>query len=75
MTIKISTDSKPLLFNLIYRSPNSSRENNNNLNEFIKSSKASLTIGDMNYGGIDWHNGCSDISGRDFFNATQDSFL
>ena len=72
----METQTKPLLINLVYRSPNSSAENNAQLDEFIKlATSTSVTLGDMNYRGIDWENGCSDSEGRNFFNATQDAFL
>ena len=76
ISVRVSTEAKPLFINLVYRSPNSSAENNEELNEFIKLSKSScLTIGDMNYSGVDWENGCSDSISRKFFDSTQDSFL
>ena len=76
IAISVETQTKPLLINLVYRSPNSSAENNAKLDEFIKLSKFStVTLGDMNYGGIDWGSGCSNNSGKNFFEATQDAFL
>ena len=76
LTVSVATQTKPLEINLIYRSPNSSAENNVKLDEFIKTiNTSSVTVGDMNYRGIDWENGCSDREGIDFFNATQDAFL
>ena len=76
ITVSVETQTKPLLINLVYRSPNSSAENNAQLDEFIKlATSTSVTLGDMNYRGIDWENGCSDSEGRNFFNATQDAFL
>ena len=74
--MSVATQSKKLAINLVYRSPNSSVENNVKLNEFIKTiNTSSVTVGDMNYRGIDWENGCSNYEGREFFNATQDAFL
>lgn len=76
VSVSVETQSKPLLINLVYRSPNSSAENNATLDEFIKQlTSGSVTLGDMNYGGIDWDNGCSDSAGKKFFDATQDAFL
>ena len=76
ITTMVETGNKSLHVNLVYRSPNSSAENNAKIDEFIGlSSSSSVTFGDMNYGGIDWENGDSDSAGRNFFNATQDAFL
>ena len=76
ISVKFSTEAEPLFINLVYRSPNSSAKNNEELNDFIKISKSSsLTIWDMNYSGIDWENGCSDSISRNFFDSTQYSFL
>ena len=74
--MSVETQSHPLEINLVYRSPNYSAVNNAKLAEFIKSSTASsVTLGDMNYRGIDWENGRSSGEGRDFFDATQNAFL
>ena len=76
LTVSVQTVSKQLAINLVYRSPNSSNDNNVKLDDFIKNIKnSSVTVGDMNYRGIDWLNGSSDTEGQDFFNATQDAFL
>ena len=51
-------------------------ENNHKLDDFIKAiGPSTITIGDMNYGGIDWGLGSSNTEGRGFFDATQDAFL
>ena len=76
ISVSMSTHSAPLIMNLIYRSPNSNSENNQKLNEFIKSiKKSTIVIGDMNYNGIDWNNYSSNPAGNDFFTASQDAFL
>ena len=76
-TLKLTTSSAPLNIHLVYRSPNSSIDNNTKLNSFISQVKPkSLVIGDFNHGGIDWTNGTANSSEeRKFFAATQDSFL
>ena len=76
-SVSIATHNKPpILLTLVYRSPNSSHENNNLLNHLVKSTKkSSLVIGDMNYSGIDWENGSSDAAGMDLFTASQEAFL
>ena len=46
---------------VVYRSPNSNSVNNIKLNDIIRNIKnPTLTIGDMNYRGINWENGTSD---------------
>ena len=76
LTVSIETSLRPLTLNLVYRSPNSSSDNNNKLNGFMKlSGSRSLTVGDMNYPGINWDNGIFDSAGKDFFNSCQDAFL
>ena len=76
VSVLLETETKPLAINLTYRSPNPSAENNEQLNKFIRTLKSSaVTIGDINYPGIDWDNGCSDCYGRKFFVVCQDAFL
>ena len=76
LAVSVATKSKQLTLNLVYRPPSSSKENNAKLDEFVKTIRSStMTIGDMNYPGIDWTNGISNSEGRGFFDATQDSFL
>ena len=76
LAVSVTLKSKQLTINLVYRSPNSSKENNTRLNDFVKTvHTSSLVIGDMNYPEIDWINGTSSSAGRAFFDATQDSFL
>ena len=76
-SVSIATRNKaPILLTLVYRSPNSSQENNDLLDELVKSTKkSSLIIGDMNYSGIDWDNGSSDAAGMGLFTASQEAFL
>ena len=76
LTVSIATHPVPLTLNLVYRSPNSSPDNNSELNNLVRSiKKTTVTIGDMNFSGIDWEGGVSDSAGRDFFNSSQDAFL
>ena len=74
--VSVSSKPNPITINLVYRSPNSQSENNHKLDDFIKATGPStITIGDMNYGGIDWVLGSANTEGRGFFDATQDVFL
>ena len=76
ISVSIPSAHQAITLNLVYRSPNSSLENNAQLDAVIRDIKSpSITIGDMNYRNIDWENGSSDSVGRNFFNATQDAFL
>ena len=61
---------------VIYRSPNSTRENNDALNELIRSMKSeSIIIGDLNFPGIDWRSRKSDAKGRGFYEACEDKCI
>ena len=72
-----------LLFTSIYRSPNSSSENNVKLNELLKVVAAKdyshfLTVGDFNYNGINWENytttGGTDDTKFNFIETIKDCF-
>ena len=52
--VSVASKPNPLTINLVYRSPNSRAENNHKLDDFIKAiGPSTITIGDMNYVGID----------------------
>ena len=60
LRVKIKVKNSNLLFGCVYRSPNSSPENNIKLNSLIQSAfnlNASMTVivGDFNYKEIDWN--------------------
>ena len=75
-SVTIASKPTPLVLNFIYRSPNSDSDNNNHLNELIRSiKKSTIIIGDMNYPDINWHDGSSNGCGRQFLSASQDAFL
>ena len=66
----------PLNVTLIYRSPNSSAENNDKLAKLVeKCDKNSLIIGDFNYPGLDFANGLFDHKSRSLFDVVHDRFL
>ena len=75
---------KKLLIGLCYRSPNSSTENNNQLNSLLHiinnvNASGILIMGDFNYRQIKWSDGIVESSDNSeaakFFHATQDAFL
>ena len=60
----------------VYRSPNSSRQNDEALCKWIGSLEGNrMIIGDFNLPGILWEEGRSDAKGRGFFQACNDTFL
>ena len=61
---------------VVYRSPNSSPENNNQLNEFLrKIPENSLILGDFNHPNINWELMTGNGHAADFLNAIEDNFL
>ncbi|XP_070560220.1 uncharacterized protein [Ptychodera flava] len=66
-----------LLFGVVYRSPNSSADNNKKLNDLIVKAalKDVIIVGDFNFPGIDWPTQLSDKHGEDFMDTIQDNFL
>ena len=75
--LKVAGISGSLTVGVVYRSPNSSVENNTLLFELMKqvSSKNTVIMGDFNYPDISWSEGFSGSHGSDFFKLTQDCFL
>ena len=58
VTIRIKCGREDVKIHVIYRSPNSKRENDNSLNEWIKKMRGvNIIIGDLNYPDIDWEAG------------------
>ena len=76
VSLRIKLDKEELSFHVVYRSPNSSRMNDEALGRWIRELKGKTIIfGDFNYPGINWEAGKSDAKGRDFYNACADTFL
>ena len=74
----ITVPAKPsnLTLTIVYRSPNSSPDNNKLLCDLIrKTAGPTVIVGDFNYSGIDWESGTFDSASKPFFNATEDVFL
>ena len=58
VTVKIGGSGQDVTVHVIYRSPNSSSTNDEELNKWVKSlSGKFIIIGDLNYPGIQWENG------------------
>lgn len=65
-----------LAVHVIYRSPNSTKQNDEELCKWIKKVKGKcLIIGDINYPGIRCDEGRSDARGREFYQACCNTFL
>ena len=61
---------------VVYRSPNSKKDNDEVLCQWISNLKGRfLIIGDLNYPGINWRKGTSDSKGRPFYDACSDNFI
>ena len=67
--------SNPLSMYVIYRSPNSSSENNDNLLEVLKLAKnPTIIVGDFNYPALDWENLSGPSEGQKFIDLSLDQF-
>ena len=74
MQIRLTDHS--LNFFAVYRSPNSTVENNNRLNDFIRSiPEHSIIVGDFNFPSIDWELMSGNSQARDFLDAIEEKFL
>ena len=76
--IKIAhNQGKKTVIGVIYRSPNSTRENNDRLINCIKeiAHRELILMGDFNYPDIDWENISAGHEGSLFFNTVMDYFL
>ena len=61
---------------IIYRSPNSSSDNDASLCDLIKGLRGSyILIGDFNFPGIRWATGRTDAKSRAFYKVFEDNFL
>ena len=75
-SIQISLVDSSVDIHVVYRSPNSSSENNAKINDFIRNVKEnSILVGDFNYPGINWELMSSNSAAQDFFDVVCDKFL
>ena len=75
-SVKIKTNGQNLRLSVVYRSPNSSGENDQKLYQWIREKEGdNVILGDFNFPGINWRTGSADSRGRKFFDACADTFL
>ena len=77
VSIKVKLEAKTeMTMHCIYRSPNSTRQNDEALCRWIGTLEANrMLIGDFNLPGIKWEEGKADARGRQFYQACNDAFL
>ena len=76
VSFRVKLDNEELSMHVVYRSPNSTRENDEALCSWLRDlSGKKIIFGDFNFPGIDWEAGRSDAKGRDFYNVCADTFL
>ena len=66
-----------VFFGVVYRSSNSSPENNSKLNELLSvaENRRCVIVGDFNYPDIDWESSLAGPNGYNFLESVQDFFL
>lgn len=74
--IKIKGKSRELAVYVVYRSPNSSKTNDEALCTLMRQMNGNcLVLGDFNFPGIRWATGGSDAKGREFQEALEDAYM
>lgn len=75
-SLKLKGKRQELGIHIIYRSPNSSSDNDASLCDMIRALKGSyILIGDFNFPGIRWETGRTDAKSRAFYEVIEDCFL
>ena len=75
-SIKLRGKKSDLAINIIYRSPNSSSNNDASLCNLVKEMRGTFVcIGDFNFPGIGWGTGRSDAKSRAFYEEVEENFL
>ena len=74
--VRLKGRSRELGIFVVYRSPNSSRENDEALCSLMKELRDQfVVVGDFNFPGIRWASGGSDAKGRAFFETLEDGHM
>ena len=74
--VKVKRKGRDLGLRIVYRSPNSTRDNDADLCQWIRGmQRDEVILGDFNFPGIKWGPGCSDSRGRPFYEACSEAFL
>ena len=75
--LKSNVDARTLMYTMsIYRSPNSTSENDDRLCDWILDMRGiNVLIGDFNFPDIDWETGTTSARGRKFYPATETKFM
>ena len=76
VTVNMKFPEESVNLHVIYRSPNSSSNNDDELAQWIKGMRGqNVLIGDFNFPDIDWSTGAASGKGREFYEATAESFM
>ena len=74
--LKIKSRGEDTTIYVVYRSPNSSQNNDDDLANWVKQMRGQVVmIGDFNFPDIDWSTGTTGTRGRNFYEATQEAFM
>ena len=75
-SIKLRGKNSDLGINIVYRSPNSSSDNDASLCRLVKEMRGTyVCIGDFNFPGIRWGTGRCDAKSRAFYEEVEENFL
>ena len=75
-TMKIKVKNTEINFHAIYRSPNSTNDNDDELCRWVTEMRGiNILIGDFNFPEIVWEDGRAGARGRPFFEAVSDRFM
>ena len=77
VSVRVKVDKRTeMAIHCVYRSPNSTRQNDEALCRWIGALEGKrMIIGDFNLPGIKWEEGKSDAKGREFYRTCNDTFL
>ena len=76
VSLKMKNGCKELSLHVIYRSPNSKKNNDDDLCKWIAEMRGpSVLLGDFNFPDVDWMSGTAGARGREFHEATTEAFF